>query len=59
MKKSKISLGTVFWVFTIPAMLLSLFFDSAHYPVFNTGIVISLAVCLIGWYKSISVKDVD
>ena len=59
MKKSKISLGTIFWMFTIPAMFLNLFFDSAHYPVFNAIVSFSFAVCLIVWYKSIPVRDVD
>ena len=58
MKNSKSSTGKQFWIFTIPAMFLNLFFDSAHYPIFNTVVSFAFAIYLITWYKGIKVSKV-
>ena len=58
MEGSKSSTGKQFWIFTIPAMFLNLFFDSAHYPIFNAVVSFALVICLAIWYKGIKVRDV-
>ena len=55
---SKSSTGKQFWIFTIPAMFLNLFFDSAHYPIFNAVVSFAFVICLAIWYKGIKVRDV-
>ena len=58
MEGSKSSTGKQFWIFTIPAMFLTLFFDSSHYPIFNAVVSFAFVICLAIWYKGIKVRDV-
>jgi hypothetical protein len=48
-----------FWIVAFPASLLNMFFDSAHYPVFNACLSIIFGIWLYIGIKSLFAGELD